>query len=62
MQTQQYSSELLCWLKSQPYNTDPLESLLASANKSSLADTARVKRWLGRPLSLQEILVLLEEL
>ena len=56
------TTELLRAMENKPPNTSALESLRASANKSSLADTARVKRLLGRQLSLQEILALLEEL
>ena len=54
-------TELLRGIQNKPSNTSALESLRASANKSSLADTARVKRWLGSPLSLQETVALLEE-
>ena len=49
-------------MENKPSNTSDLESLRASANKSSLADTSRVKRLLARQLSLQGILALLEEL
>lgn len=42
--------------------TSALQSLSAMSNEISLADTARVKRLLGRKLSLQERLALLEEL
>ena len=47
-----------------PANMSALESLalLASENKPSLADTAKFKQWLGIPLSLKELLALMEVL
>lgn len=54
--------ELLRGWDNKPSKTNVLELICASANKPSLVDAARVKHWLGCPLSLQEKLALLEVL